>query len=78
MAGVRRVLKPGGAFVADLMNGSEDPDPWKPDDYDCLFWEKVDDFIAQLRQVSGFAVESSTPMKSVWGWPGRMVVFRKA
>jgi protein O-GlcNAc transferase len=77
LAGVRRVLKPGGAFVADLMNGSADADPWKPDTYDCLFWEKVDDFIEQLRETSGFAVESSIPMKSVWGWPGRMVVFRK-
>jgi protein O-GlcNAc transferase len=78
LAGVRRVLKPGGAFVADLMNGSADDEPWKPDNYDCLFWEKVDDFVEQLRRTSGFAVESSTPMKSVWGWPGRMVVFRKS
>ena len=77
LAGVRRVLKPGGAFVADLMNGSADADPWKPDGYDCLFWEKVDDFIEQLRETSGFTVEISTPMKSVWGWSGRMVVFRK-
>lgn len=77
LSSVRRVLKPGGAFVADLMNGSADPEPWKPDNYDCLFWEKVDDFIERLRRTGGFMVESSTPMKSVWGWPGRMVVFRK-
>jgi hypothetical protein len=30
-----------------------------------------------LRRIGGFTVESATPMKSVWGWPGRMVVFRK-
>ena len=77
MAAVDRVLKPGGAFVADLMNGTADADSWEADNYDCLFWDKVDGFIGRLRQITGFAVESETPMRSVWGWPGRMVVFRK-
>ncbi|MCG8543638.1 MAG: tetratricopeptide repeat protein [Alphaproteobacteria bacterium] len=78
MAGVDRVLKPGGGLIVDVMNGSSDPDPWRADGYDCLFWDKSDDVIDTLRAITGFAVERDHPMKSAWGWPGRMVVFRKA
>lgn len=78
MAGVARILKPGGAFVADLMNGSGDGEPWSPDGFDCLFWDKAADIIERIRQITGFEAERNTPMKSAWGWSGRMVVFRKA
>ena len=77
MAAVERVLKPGGAFIADVMNGATDDEAWKADGYDCLFWDKAEDFIETLRQITGFAVESATPMRSVWGWPGRMAVLRR-
>jgi predicted O-linked N-acetylglucosamine transferase (SPINDLY family)/SAM-dependent methyltransferase len=77
MQGVARVLKPGGAFIADLMNGSGDGAPWKPDGYDCLFWDSTADIVDRIRQLARFDVESSTPMTSAWGWSGRMVVFRK-
>ena len=77
MASVDRVLNPGGAFIADIMNGAADDEAWTADGYDCLFWDKAEDFIETLRQITGFTVESATPMRSVWGWPGRMAVFRK-
>ena len=78
MQGVARVLKPGGVFIADLMNGSGDGEPWRPDGYDCLFWDSTADIVERIGQLARFTVESSTPMTSAWGWSGRMVVFRKS
>lgn len=77
MAGADRVLKPGGAFVADIMNGATDDDAWQADGYDCLFWDSSADMIERLRQSTGYALDSATPMKSVWGWAGQMVILRK-
>ena len=77
MAGADRVLKPGGAFIADIMNGAADTDAWTADGYDCLFWDSSADMIERLKECTGYALESATPMKSVWGWSGQMVILRK-
>lgn len=78
MAGADRVLKRGGAFVADIMNGAGDSDAWAADGYDCLFWDSSADIIERLKESTGFELETASPMKSVWGWSGQMVVLRKS
>jgi protein O-GlcNAc transferase len=76
MAEVKRVLKAGGIFIADIMNGLNDADHWQPDEYDCAFWDSADTIITQLATQLEARVTLKTPMKNIVGWSGQMVVFQ--
>jgi ubiquinone/menaquinone biosynthesis C-methylase UbiE len=77
MAETRRVLKPGGLFIAEIMRGLHDEQHWQPDDYDCAFWDKTDDIIKVIAEKLGGAnVTHREPIQSRAGWAGDMIVFK--
>lgn len=77
MAETRRVLKPGGLFIAEIMRGLQDEQNWKPDDYDCAFWDKTDDIMNVIAEkLGGASVTHREPIQSRAGWAGDMIVFK--
>lgn len=77
MAEVRRVLKPNGLFIAEIMRGLEDEHNWRPDDYDCAFWNKTDDIVQIIAEkLGGAATVHREAIASRAGWAGDMIVFK--
>jgi len=63
MSEVRRVLRPGGVFVADVLEGYEEG--FVPGDYEATHWRKLEPFLDEVERVSGLTRESLRD-------PGRM------
>ena len=53
---VRRVLKPGGLFIADLLYGYEEG--FTVGNHDTMHWDKARNFADHLAKVSGFQIEA--------------------
>jgi len=53
---VRRVLKPGGLFIADLLYGYEEG--FTVGNHDTMHWDKARNFADHLANVSGFRIET--------------------
>lgn len=62
---VRRVLKPGGVFNAEIVLGSSDEGGRDPGAYESLWWERVDSIIEAVSR-SGFWVARKRPFEFPW------------
>lgn len=76
LAEIKRLLRPGGLFVADLLQGFDEG--FVPGEYESTHWRNTDEFIEKLRNLSGFGIEEDREIgqrrRDTW----RQVVFRKA
>ncbi len=76
MAEIKRLLRPGGLFVADLLQGFDEG--FVPGEYEATHWRNTDEFVAKLRDMGGFGIEEDREIgqrrRDTW----RQVVFRKA
>lgn len=55
LAEVRRVLRPGGAFVADVIAGFDEG--FTPGAYESMHWSRAREFIESIRVTGGFDLE---------------------
>ena len=65
LAEVRRVLKPAGGLIAEIVAGSRDPRGREAADYESLWWDHADDVIALLER-RGFAVTRRVAFEVPW------------
>lgn len=75
IAETRRVLKPSGVFIAEIVRGSKDIGGREAGDFESIWWEHVDAIISRIEQ-SGFAARSRERFD--WPWGGDQVVFAKS
>lgn len=59
---VSRVLKEGGAFLAEIVRGSEDIEGREPGEYEATWWDRADMPIARIGR-HGFALASRRSFK---------------
>lgn len=71
---VRRVLKPGGLFIAEIVLGANDTDGRPPGDYEATWWSKAEDVTGAIAQ-AGFALQGKSRFDQPW--QGVQAVFRK-
>jgi SAM-dependent methyltransferase len=75
IAEARRVLKPGGLLLADVVKGTKDDGGRGPGEYEALWWERNDTIVEAIAR-QGFVTESRRDFESPWA--GTHVVFRKS
>lgn len=69
LAQVRRVLKPNGLLILEIVCGVEEG--FRPGDYEALAWNRIDDLLKPI-QAAGFAVTRRMPIS--YPWKGEHVV----
>lgn len=75
LAEVRRVLKHGGTFFAEIVYGSGDECGREPGAYESLWWDRVDNVIMQICN-GGFWVARRRDLE--FPWQGTAVEFIRA
>ncbi|WP_213284834.1 class I SAM-dependent methyltransferase [Bradyrhizobium sp. sGM-13] len=50
MSEIRRVLKPTGLFVAEIVRGSKDADGREPGAYESVWWDYVDEVVTRIQK----------------------------
>lgn len=72
---IRRLLRPGGPFIADLVQGYEEG--FIPGEYEAIHWRDRRSFIARVAELGAFEVEETRELgrhrRDLW----TQVVFRK-
>ena len=72
---VRRLLRPGGIFVADIMGGYEEG--LYPGQYESIHWHKAQDFAENVSDLGGFALESTQSLGKLGRDTWTQAVLRK-
>jgi SAM-dependent methyltransferase len=72
---VQRLLRPGGAFVADLELGSEEG--FIPGEYESAMWRDHERLVEQIKHLGGFEVEQVRDLGRTRRDQWTQVVFRK-
>ena len=72
---VRRVLRPNGLFVTDLLAGFEEG--FIPGEYEATHWRTVESFVDKIKEIGGFSVEEVRPLGQLWRGEYTQAVFRK-
>jgi SAM-dependent methyltransferase len=72
---VRRVLRPGGIFIAELLAGFEEG--FTPGEYEATHWRTVDAMVERMSAEGDLAVVASTPLGRQWRGEYTQVVFAK-
>jgi SAM-dependent methyltransferase len=62
---VKRVLKPDGVFIADIVAGIDDEGGRTPGAFGATWWTKADDVIGQLTKLN-FRLRSRAPFTEPW------------
>ncbi len=71
----RRVLCPGGIFLAELEIGFEEG--YTPGNFEAMHWRSADVLVQQIQELGGFDVESVRDLGMTRRGPRKLVVFRK-
>ncbi|PSB04135.1 class I SAM-dependent methyltransferase [Merismopedia glauca] len=74
IAEILRVLRPKGAFIAEIVAGSDDEHGREPGDYESAWWQKNDDVIQRIAS-HNLTIERKDRFSYPWG--GDRVLFRK-
>jgi hypothetical protein len=75
IAEVRRLLRPGGVFIADLELGSEEG--FVPGEYEAVMWRDHQALIERIREVGRLEVEGTRDLGKTRRDQWTQVVFRK-
>lgn len=75
LAEIRRLLRPRGLFVVDLLGGYEEG--FLPGEYESTHWKDMDSFVGKIRDTSGFALEGVRDLGQHRRDHWHQVVFRK-
>jgi SAM-dependent methyltransferase len=73
---VRRVLKPGGCFVAEIDEGFAEGG--LPGDFEAIHWEQAGALIERIAKIGRFEIEEERSLGRIRRGLRRLVVFRKA
>lgn len=71
---LRRVLKPSGLFVAEIVRGSKDDGGREPGEYEALWWDSIEQPIQAITNASFVVWER---VRFDWPWGGDHVVFKR-
>ena len=58
LAEVRRLLRPGGLFVLDVLDGYEEEGGFVPGEYEAMMWRDHKGFLERIADLSGFVLET--------------------
>jgi ubiquinone/menaquinone biosynthesis C-methylase UbiE len=72
---VRRLLRPGGIFVADIIGGYEEG--FYAGSYESVHWRDAGEFAEKVARLSGFALESTRDLGQINRDRWVQAVFRK-
>jgi len=75
MAEIKRLLAPGGIFVADLIQGYEEG--FTPGEFEATHWRNTDEFMQKLCGLTGFEVIEDRMVGQRRNNTWRQVVFQK-
>jgi len=75
MAEVKRLLRPGGLFIAELLEGFDEG--FTPGEYEATHWRNTDEFIQRLTELSGLTVIEDREIGKRRSNSWRQVVFQK-
>jgi SAM-dependent methyltransferase len=75
VAEIKRVLRPGGIFIAELLAGYEEG--FIPGAYEATHWRTVDSMIERIRTLGGFSVAEVRPLGKLWRGEYTQVTFAK-
>jgi len=64
---IKRLLKPGGVFIAEIVFGSKDELGRDPGDHDCLWWDYVETPIEHIKQGGFKEIRRASFMKPFRG-----------
>lgn len=73
---IRRVLTPGGIFIADVLDGFSEG--FTPGQFESMHWRDIDTLCAQIRHASGFDDVARRPLGQFRRDRWTQTVFRKA
>jgi SAM-dependent methyltransferase len=72
---VRRLLRPGGVLVVDLVHGYEEG--YVPGEFEATIWRDRESFIERIRELGGFSIEVMRDLGHTRRDHWTQVVFRK-
>ncbi len=75
MAEVRRLLRPGGLFVVDLLQGSDQG--FVPGEYEAMIWRDRNAFLRRIGELGGFAMDTVRELGHTRRDHWTQAVFRK-
>jgi SAM-dependent methyltransferase len=70
---IRRVLRPSGLFIAEIVRGSGDVDGREPGAFESYWWESLEELVL-LIEGYGFRVDQRSRFS--YPWQGDQIVFR--
>lgn len=73
---VKRLLRPGGLFVTDVLLGYEEG--FIPGAYESTHWRKSDEFIEKIRELGGFSLEETRDLGQTRRDHWKQAVLRKS
>jgi SAM-dependent methyltransferase len=77
MAEVRRLLRPGGLLVLDLLQGYDEERGFVPGEYEAIMWRDREQFIRRVGDLGGFVLETVRPLGHARRDHWTQAVFRK-
>jgi SAM-dependent methyltransferase len=77
MVEVRRLLRPGGLFVLDLLQGYDDEDGFVPGEYEAMIWRDRETFLRRIADLSGFRMDTVRELGKTRRDRWTQAVFRK-
>jgi SAM-dependent methyltransferase len=77
MAEVRRLLRPGGLFVLDLLHGYDEERGFVPGEYEAIMWRDHEEFMRRVGDLGGFVLETVRPLGHTRRDYWTQAVFRK-
>lgn len=72
---IQRLLRPGGIFIADVLQGFEEG--FVPGEFESTHWRDSDAFLEKIREIGGFSLESVRDLGQKRRDHWRQAVFRK-
>lgn len=72
---IRRLLRPGGIFIADVLQGFDEG--FIPGAYESIHWRESDAFLEKIRDIGEFSLEGVRDLGQIRRDRWRQAIFRK-
>jgi SAM-dependent methyltransferase len=73
MQEIRRVLRPSGLFIAEIVRGSGDIDGREPGAFESYWWESLEEVV---HSIEGYGFRVDQRRRFSYPWQGDQIVFR--